>query len=354
MSRTPERRRLKCPSIGPISALPTVLLTLLLVGCGNDLGDVGTEDEDPIVARIDGESVRRSEIERRAGWRLHRARLDVYLALERETERWVEERLLERAAREAGTDVESLLEEAAADIEPVRETDVDRYLEAHPSEVSIEMARPRIRHYLEQRRSIERKLALLAGLREAAEVEILLTPPPRPRSELDLRDAPARGPADAPIVIVHFADLSREDSARSARQLARLERELPEKVRVVHRSLPVERDELGLLTAQLAAAAPRLELFWPLHDRLVAAGGVRERAELESIARAVGLDDLLPGLAGDDDSLRRVRRDLERARDAGATRAPTLFVNGRYLMGLGGYEALRALVEEELGAGRDG
>ena len=346
----------------------TLALMMLWAGCGEDgvgvevggkvshdvaeVGDAGTESADPVVARVDGESVRRSEIERRAGWRLYRAQLDVHLALERETERWIEERLLERAARADGVDVDSLLEEAAADVEPVRDADVTRYLEAHPSEVSIEMARPRIRHYLEQRRAIDRRLALLAGLREAAEVEILLTLPPRPRSELDTRDAPTRGPAAASIEIVHFADLSREDSARSARQLARLERELPGEIRVVHRSLPVERDELGLLTAQLAAAAQRTGSFWALHDRLVAAGGVRRRVELESIARALELGDLLSGLADDDDSLRRVRRELGHARDAGVTRAPTLFVNGRYFMGLDGYEALRALVEEELGVDR--
>lgn len=328
----------------------SLLLVLLLAGCGEVEADAEGENEDPVVARIDGRPVRLSEIERRAGWRLHRARLDVYLVLERETDRFIEEQLLERAARASGVDVESLLQEASAEAEPVLDTDVDRYLEAHPSDVAIEMARPRIRHYLEQTRRIERKLALLASLREQAEVEILLTPPPRPRSELDLRDAPTRGPENAAIVIVHFADLRSEDSARSARHLARLDRELPGQILVVHRNLPVERDELGLLTAQLAVAAERSGKFWALHDRLAASGGVERRAELEAVARSLDLGDQIPELAGDGESLRKVRRDLEHAQDAGVRRAPTLFVNGRYFMGLDGYEALHALVEEELDA----
>jgi hypothetical protein len=54
-----------------------LLSTLPLGGCGEGGSDVAKESEDPILARVGGEAVRRSEIERRAGWRLHRARLDV-------------------------------------------------------------------------------------------------------------------------------------------------------------------------------------------------------------------------------------------------------------------------------------
>lgn len=322
------------------------VLGMLLSGCR----ERKAESEDPIVARVAGETLRLSEVERRAGWRLHRARLDVHFLLERETDRLIEERLLERTARERGTDVESLLRETVADVGAVSEAEVDRYLEEHPTDVSIETARPRIRLYLEETRRIERRLTFVAALRDAADVEILLTPPPRPRIVLELRDAPSRGPDDAPISIVHFADLSRSDTARSASDLARLEREFPGKIRAVHRNLPVDRDELGLRTAQLAAAAEVAGSFWSLHDRLVASGGVQSPAELEAIARAVDLEDRLAGLNEDGDSLLRVRRDVELADQAGVRRAPTLFVNGRYVSGLDGYEALRELLQEELAA----
>lgn len=333
--------------IGPRHSVQIALfVALLLLGCGKEEG----ARQDPIVARIDGEAVRLSEVEQRAGWRLHRARLDVYLVLERETERWIEERILERAARERDLDVESLLGRIEAEAEPVTDADVDRYLERNPSDVAVAHARPRVRHYLEQTRKIERRLDFLATLRESADIEMRLDPPTPPRSDLDLRGAPSRGAEDAPIRIVQFADLSREDSARSARQLARLAHELPGQIRILHRSLPVERDEVGLLTAQLASVAQRRGSFWALHDRLVATGGVEQEGDLKAIARELDLGDLLPGLAADRDSLLQVRRDLEYARDLGVRRAPTLFVNGRYFMGLGGDEALRALVQEELEA----
>ena len=90
------------------------------------------------------------------------------------------------------------------------------------------------------------------------------------------------------------------------------------------------------------------ETFWRLHDRLVTEGGAPDRTKLAEHASAIGLGDRFERLAGDPESLRRVRRDLERAREAGVRRAPTLFVNGRYLSGLDGYEALRALVRDEL------
>lgn len=320
------------------------LLPLLLILACSDRG----APADPVVARIDGEPVLLSEIERRAAWRLHRARLDVHLVLERETEQLIEEWLLERAASERGIDADSLLRDSEAGAATVSESDVDRYLAEHPADVPDAQARPRIRHYLEETRRIERRLAFVASLRAAADVEILLEAPPRPRSVLDLRGAPSRGAKGAPATIVHFADLSAADSARSAHHLATLEREHPGSIRILHRSLPVERDELGLRTAQLAAAAQARGLFWALHDQLVAAGGVDRQADLDTIARAVDLEDLLPTLAGDRESLLRVKQDLDHARNAGVRRAPTLFVNGRYFMGLDGYDALRELVLEEL------
>lgn len=334
--------------IGRVQSLCRMLLLLLLVvvvACADE--QTGPET---VIARIDGEPILLSEVEGRAAWRLHRARLDVYMILERETEKLIDERILDRAARASGLDADLLLKKAEAEAPAVTDADVDRYLELHPADVPIAQARTRIRHYLGETRRIERRLAFLETLRAAAEIEIALAPPERPRSQLDSQGAPARGAETAQVEIVHFADLSAADSARSARTLAALQREFPEAIRILHRSLPRERDELGLRTAQFAAAAQADGIFWEVHDRLAQAGGVRQAAQLESIANALDRADLLASLANDRDSLLRVKQDLDHARDAGVERAPTLFVNGRYFMGLDGEAALRKLVLEELGA----
>ena len=310
------------------------------------------EVRDPVVARLDGEAIHRSELEARAAQRLYRAELGIHILLTNETERLIEERLLERAARARGLDPERLLQEIENAAKPVSDADVDAYLAEHPGDAPTSTARPRIQHYLEETRRLERRHAFLAELRDAAQIEILIDPPLKPRGVLDLRDAPSRGAADAEVTVVHFADLKTADGAQVARDLAALAEELSGRVRVVYRHHPAERDELGLRTAQLAAAAERRDSFWSLHDRLAAAGGIRQGAELEAMAHAVGMGEVYATLDGDRESLRRVQQDLARARQVDVRRAPTLFVNGRYLMGLYGKQALRDLIFEELAAAR--
>jgi len=345
------RQRIRLASLVP--------LTLLFVanGCQDEPNSTASTAKTataghgiaaPLAARIDGEPIPLEEIERSAGWRLHRARLDVHLILERETERLIDERLLEQHASERGIAVAALLEEVASDVAPVTDPEIDQYLAEHPTDASIDAARPRIRHYLEERRRIERRLALIDRLRDEAQIETYLEAPTRPRIELDLDGAPTRGQSDAPITVVQFADLSRDESARSTRELSQLERAFPGRLRIVHRSLPRERDEIGLLTAQLAAAAAQQDRFWALRDQLTQTSGVRERTELEAIATSLNIDVSVSHLGGDRKTLSAVQRDLKVAHRAGVRRAPTLFVNGRYFMGLDGYEALRALVLEEL------
>ena len=327
--------------------LLSLVLALSIAGC-QEKPDDAPAASDTLVARINGEPIRLEEIERSAGWRLHRARLDVHRILESETDRQLEERLLERHASPRGIEVAPLIEEVVAHVQPVTDQEVEQYFIDHPSDIAIDAARPRIRHYLEERRRIERRLALVERLRAEAEVETYLQAPTRPRIELDLKGAPARGEVDAPIVIVQFADLSRDESLQSARDLSQLERAFPGRIRLLHRSLPRERDEIGLLTAQLAAAADQQNLFWALRDQLTLSSGVRNRAELEAIATAIDLNLPLASLAGETETLSRVQHDLKAAHRAGVRRAPTLFVNGRYFMGLEGYPALRELVVQEL------
>lgn len=305
-------------------------------------------DEDPVLARVAGEPIRASDVRAEIAFQIYRREVDIYALLERETMRLVEERLLAYESAARGATREELWREAEGDPAPVGEAEIDAYLREHPSDLPPERVRPRIRNYLEEMRREERRLAFLRGLRERAEVEILLTPPLPPRTSVDLTGAPARGPSNAPVTVVHFSALTSAQSARSARNLEKLRREFGDRLRFVHGHYPVERDEIALRAAQLAVAAQARGVFWELHDRLFALEDPVDESTLAGVASEFALADAYESLAGDRETLLAVKRDIEVANRAGVHREPTLFVNGRYFMGLYSYERLRQLVVEEL------
>jgi len=306
-----------------------------------------------VVAWLHGEPLYRDQVTSPVAFRIYRHQVDIHSLLVQEIERQVDARLLAREAERRGVGVEALLAEAATGAPPVEEADVDRYLAERPQEAAVPEARARVRHYLEETRRIERRLGLLGALRERAGYRLVLEPPVPPRTAIGLEGAALRGPADAPIEIVHFASFGSRASARSAARLARLAQELPGAFRQAHRDFLGRPDETALLAARLGQLARRAGSFWSLHDALFALDGRLDEAALARAAESAGLGgDALAQARGDASLLAAVRRDQDAGVAAGVPREPTLFVNGRYASGLQPYGELRALVLEELRAAR--
>jgi 2-hydroxychromene-2-carboxylate isomerase len=324
------------------------LCALALAACG--------DGDDPVIARLDGRDIHRSEVSAPAAFRLYRYEAQAYALLEDETQRLVDERLLAEAARREGLEPDALLARIEGAAPAVSEAEVERYLAENAGErtTTAETARARVRQYLEQKARIERRLAFFEAERKRAGFAWLLPKPVLRRVEIDAGASPARGPADAGVTIVHFASFGSRASAHSAQLLARLAVELPGRVRWLHVNFPHDDDAAGRRAAALGFAAQDEGRFWPLHDALYARQGELDAESLAAAAREAGLADGALARAAAPASLERLDADLEIARRAGALREPTLFVNGLYWTGRGGYPALLGLVEQELARAVDG
>ncbi len=316
--------------------------SLAAAGCGKPAAD------DPVIARLGGRPIHRSAVSAPAAFRLYVQEVQAYSVLEEETRRLANEQLLAEAASREGLAPAALLARVESEAPAVPEEAVERYLAEHPETTSDGGARARVRTYLEERARIEQRLAFLAELRERAGFEWLLAKPAPPRVALDAKGAPVRGPDAAPVTIVHLASFGSADSARSAEKLEHLAAELPGRFRWLHVNQLREGDEAGLRAAELAFLAQDAGRFWDAHDALFAHGGRIDDAALADAARAAGLAEDALARADEAALRRRVGADLALAQRSGSLREPTLFVNGRYWSGLGGYGELRALVQEEL------
>jgi protein-disulfide isomerase len=205
----------------------------------------------------------------------------------------------------------------------------------------------RIHDFLTDRQVREARGEYLAGLRAQAGVEILLEPP---RVYLEITDAePAKGPANAPIVLVEYSDFECPYCARAQSSVKQVLQTYGDKIRYVYRDFPLPMHSNANQAAQAGQCAGEQGQFWEYHDVLFdnfrALGG----DDLQSYATQLGLD-----LAKFNDCLESGRHadgvdyDLASGQANGVSGTPAFFINGRLLSGAQPFGAFKKIIDEEL------
>jgi protein-disulfide isomerase len=176
-----------------------------------------------------------------------------------------------------------------------------------------------------------------------------------PRVAVPVDGTPARGADDPLVTLVVFSDFQCPYCRRSAPTLARLLEEYSDTVRLHFRNLPLpfhEHAELAAEAAQEARAQGGDRAFWAYHDLLIE--GELGPDDLVAYAEQIGLDATRFRIA-----LRgrvheaAIEEDLRLAGELGVGGTPTLFVNGRPLLGIPPDDELRAILDEELAFARE-
>jgi protein-disulfide isomerase len=168
-------------------------------------------------------------------------------------------------------------------------------------------------------------------------------------------DAPGRGAAEPLVTLLVFTDFECPYCRSSASVLDRVLADHGADVRLHVRHFPLSFHEHAALAAEAAEEARAQggdDAFFRYHDRLMQ-GGVRMN-DLIAHAEALGLDAMrfriaLRGRVHRAD----VERDLEHGDRLGVEGTPTLFVNGRPVLGVPPYPELDALIREELALARE-
>jgi protein-disulfide isomerase len=144
-----------------------------------------------------------------------------------------------------------------------------------------------------------------------------------------------RGPAEAELVLVMYADFECPYCAASQGILRRVEERLGDRLRLVFRHFPLDWIHPHALHAAYAAEAAAAQgAFWEMHDALFSARGRLEDADLVAHAEALGLD-----ATAVDAALRigayadRVQHDRETGTASGVTGTPGFFANGTRVEG---------------------
>jgi protein-disulfide isomerase len=163
--------------------------------------------------------------------------------------------------------------------------------------------------------------------------------------------APVKGPATAPVTIVEFSDFQCPVCARLKPTLDQIKEKYGDKVRIVFRQYPLTSIHPNApKAAEAALCANDQGKFWELHDAMFAdqAGLAMENLKAKATKIAGLQPEPFNACLDSGKHAEEVRQDLASGTAAGVGSTPSMFVNGRALVGLVPFEDISRLIDDEL------
>jgi protein-disulfide isomerase len=153
-----------------------------------------------------------------------------------------------------------------------------------------------------------------------------------------------RGPADAPVTLVEYADFECPFCGRWFPELQRVLQDMGPRVRFVFRHFPIsEQHPHAESAAEVAEAAAAQGKFWEMHDLLFRRQAALDAGHLLAYVRELGLDAVRVERELEREEHRaRVRDDIESGLRSGVSGTPMFFINGRRHEEPGDARTLRA------------
>ncbi len=301
------------------------------------------------VAKIGDAPISAAELEKAAGPDLMRLNMQRHQILEMTLNRLLGEKLLDMEAAARGISRSELLKQEIDNkvTEPPLQ-DINRIYEMNKARIKepAESVIPRIRESLVNQRKQKLSAALVEDLKRKYQVKTLLEPL---RIQVAAAGYPSRGPANAPVTIVLFSDFECPYCTSLNATLNKITAEMGPQVRLVYRNYPLDQIHSNASkAAEASLCAAEQDKFWEMHDELFKDRAKLQVEDLKQKAAAIGLEAtrfdscLSPGKYAD-----RIKADVEAGNAAGVASTPTMFINGRPVVGALPYEEILKIIDEE-------
>ena len=337
----------------------SVVCGILAVSMGIGAAALAQSDRD-VVGRVGDRMVTMADLDE--AWRSNdaasRMRMlqDLYDTRKRTLDIVIGELLVEREASARGTSRDELLaQELPSRTLPVTDDDIRQIYEqnrnAFPNQ-TLEQMEPQIQAFLEQQRPLQALHAYMGELRTAADDVRVELEPPRTTIETDAND-PAFGSRNATVEIVEFSDFQCPFCQRLNVTLEQLKADYGDDVRLVFKDYPLPNHAQAFKAAEAGNCAHEQGKFWELHDVMFSNQSELEVADLKRHAGELGLDQASFDTCLDSGRFAAsVSADLRLGQGVGVSSTPTVFINGRAVMGAAPYNVFAEIVQDEIDRGR--
>lgn len=309
-------------------------------------------------ARVGKTTVKVKEVDAKIAAELCKARVELAQKLSelrtQALDQLVAEKLLEAEAKKRKLDgVEALIKAEVVDPAPApTEADTRAFYDKNQGQMrgaSYEQVAPQISQHLLQQARQSRFDALVGGLRDAADVRVVLEPYRMTIPADNIAPGATKGPKDAPITVVEFADYECPYCARAADSFNVAAAKYPGKIRVIYRDFPLDFHPNAVPAAIAARCAGRQGKYFEMHDRLYQNQQALDPPALKTHAQAIGLDIAkYDACYADPAHLAGIAGDQTLGKTLGVEGTPAYFVNGIPMHGAQPAEAFIAIFEQEL------
>jgi protein-disulfide isomerase len=324
------------------------LVALAVTACSESSSAAGqapspAANPDQVVAEVAGRKVTLQEVD--AKWEefdaAERARITQLLYQNRRNmlDQVVGDILIENAAKAAGATVEAFVtQDALKRATPVTDQEVAQFFEANRDRAqgrTLEQLGPQIKDFLVSQRALQARAQLVDELKAKSSGVKVMLDPPRYTVATTAAD-PVRGVASAPVTIIEFSDYQCPFCARVNPTLEQVRKTYGDKVKIIFKDFPLPNHPQAPKAAEAAHCAGEQGKYWELHDHMFANQRALNVPELKQYAATLGLDAA------------KFNQCLESGERMGVNSTPTLYINGRPLIGAQPFEAFKQIIDEEL------
>ncbi len=125
------------------------------------------------------------------------------------------------------------------------------------------------------------------------------------------------------------------------------------KVRIVFKDFPLPNHAEAQKASEAAHCAGEQGKYWEMHDAMFANQRALQVPALKQAARALGIDGAKFDQCLDSGKhAANVRADYELGEKMGVNSTPTIYINGRPLVGAQPFEQFKLIIDEELARGK--
>lgn len=182
---------------------------------------------------------------------------------------------------------------------------------------------------------------------------------PAVKTDVSVDDDPVLGNKNAPVTIIEFSDYQCPFCRSFWKDsLPQIKKEFIDtgKARFVYRDFALSAHPMAIPSAQAAECADDQGKYWEMHDKIFSEQGKLGQgtvtyavSDLKKWAIEIGLNAVkFNGCLDSGKYKAEVDKDFADGSAAGVTGTPSLFINGRLVVGAQPFASFKAVIEEEL------
>lgn len=219
--------------------------------------------------------------------------------------------------------------------EPPSDEEMKAFYEANKVRMNLQrysynQIKPQIARLLQSQAVQDKAFKYVQRLQDEGVYEPLLKEPQAPYAEIDIKDYPSKGGANAKVTVVEYADYRCPHCRDAGIALKPVLEKYGDKVRFVFKDMPVDRTGVSRIVAQGAHCASEQGKFWEYHEAAFAQQDSLTTVSATKIAKDLGLEGGPFGeCMASSRPEQKVAASQAEGERIGVEGTPTFFINGR-------------------------